>query len=388
MAGFWDQLGQGLQGAGAVLSPQVYQEQAQERQNSIVNLANSLKVAREQRALQADDAFKKAIQGFQPGMSSSAMLEKVQGLDPSILAESPSAQGYLQTISALHQKEVAEAQKNIQLQSLINERNRPTEHYDPVSGNLVLSYPDGRTETRKVQQERFPSGGSIPPDTLRNMAEQALTGDTSVLTGLGYGTQGANNKIALRNEMTRIMTERKMSPQEVASKNAEFFGTKAGQRTVGTRSANIEMAVSEAQQMAPLALTASKNVSRTDYPSLNSLLLAAQKGTGDENVTRLGIATNSLINIYARAINPQGVATVSDKDHARELLAQAWSNGQYEAGIDQLMKELEAARKAPGMVREGFRGAVTGENKPQGSGWSAEKEKRYQELLKKQNGAQ
>jgi hypothetical protein len=112
--------------------------------------------------------------------------------------------------------------------------------------------------------------------------------------------------------------------------------------------------------MAPLALTASKSVNRTEYPTLNALLMAAERGTGDENVTRLGIATNSLINIYARAINPQGVATVSDKDHARELLASAWSKGQYAAGIDQLMLELQAARKAPGMVREGFRSAVTG----------------------------
>ena len=197
--------------------------------------------------------------------------------------------------------------------------------------------------------------GALQPDTLRLAAEQYLAGDKSA--AMGYG-RSAPMRAALQNEIAKVAKERGMSGADIAAMTAQYQGMQAGERTLGQRTANIEMAVTEAQQMAPLALTASRAVDRTKYPTLNKLLLAAERGTGDENVVRLGVATNSLINIYARAISPTGVPTVSDKDHARELLEAAWSKGQYAAGIDQLMKELQAARRSPGMVREEMRGAI------------------------------
>lgn len=175
-------------------------------------------------------------------------------------------------------------------------------------------------------------GGTLPPGLARSAAGAKLVSEVMKEVPKG-GTRA----------------------EDVLANTAEYTGVKAGQRTLGTRQANVDMAVTEAQNMAPLALQASANVDRTKYPTLNSLLLAAQKGTGDEHVVRLGIATNSLINIYARAISPTGVPTVSDKDHARELLSSAWSKGQYSAGIDQLMKEMAAAKKSPDMVREDLR---------------------------------
>ena len=120
------------------------------------------------------------------------------------------------------------------------------------------------------------------------------------------------------------------------------------------------MAVSEANQLVPLALDASAKVNRTNYPSLNTVLIAAAKGTGDPNVVKLGVATNSLINTYARAINPSGVPTVSDKEHARELLENAWSKGQYSAAVSQLKLEMDAAAQSPDIVRERLRNAIPG----------------------------
>jgi hypothetical protein len=210
----------------------------------------------------------------------------------------------------------------------------------------------------------FRTGGGenskLSSDDLDFMARQALTGDTSVFAGLGYGNSGAQNRALLRSKITSVAKELGMKPEDVAAMNAQFFGTKAGERTLGTRTANIGMAVSEAKQLIPLALSASENVNRTNFPSLNAVLLAGEKGVGDPNVVKLGVATNSLINTYARAINPSGIPTVSDKDHARELLINAWSSGQYAAAVDQLQKEMDAAAQAPGIVREEFRASVAG----------------------------
>ena len=212
----------------------------------------------------------------------------------------------------------------------------------------------------------FRTGGNggentkLSTDDLDFMARQALTGDTSVFAGLGYGSAGAQNRSLLRSKITQVAKELKIKPEDVAALNAQFFGTKAGERTLGTRTANIGMAVAEATKLMPLALAASEKVNRTQFPTLNSILMAGEKGVGDENVVRLGVATNSLINTYARAINPTGIPTVSDKDHARELLVNAWSKGQYAAGVNQLKLEMDAAKQSPGIVREEFRTSISG----------------------------
>lgn len=248
------------------------------------------------------------------------------------------------------------AQLGMERQKLAFEKEKP----------VILPYGSG-VMRRTGEVIREPGGaetGAFDEATLDQLARQAIAGDSSVFTNLGRGAQGATNVIALRKRIAEINASAGETGSEQAARQAEYFGTKAGQRTLGTRIANIELAVTEAQKLAPLALSASDAVDRTRFPTLNAALLAVEKGTGDENTVRLGIATNSLINVYARAINPTGVPTVSDKEHARELLSAAWSKGQFAAGIDQLMKEMAAARQAPGEVRQEMRGAVTGKKEP------------------------
>jgi hypothetical protein len=202
--------------------------------------------------------------------------------------------------------------------------------------------------------------GQIDPDTIGFMADQVLAGDKSPFQNLGRGIQGAQNISALRNEVMKRAQARGLGGSDLAALNAEFSGLQAGERTLGQRTANVEMAASEVQQLAPLALQASQAVNRSQFPTLNRIQLAVQQGTGDENVIRLNQAVNGLVNTYARAISPSGTPTVSDKDHAREILESAYSKGQFAAAIDQMGKEIAAARKSPGSVRGEFRGAISG----------------------------
>lgn len=74
---------------------------------------------------------------------------------------------------------------------------------------------------------------------------------------------------------------------------------------------------------------------------------------------QLNTALNSLVNVYARAINPKGVATVDDKKHARELVNAAYSSGQL-SGIFQVMdQEMAAAQVAGKEARKVLRGGAT-----------------------------
>jgi hypothetical protein len=166
--------------------------------------------------------------------------------------------------------------------------------------------------------------------------------------------RGAGGSVFVR-EVTKRAAMGDTTPADLMANQAEFSGAKAGQRTLGTKQANIEMAATEAYNMMPIAVAASNKVDRTNYPTLNKVLLAAEKGTGDPNVVQFSVAVNSLVNTYSRAISPSGTPTVSDKEHAREILDKAYSKGQFAAAVDLMRQEIEQARKSPAQVREHMR---------------------------------
>ena len=200
----------------------------------------------------------------------------------------------------------------------------------------------------------------LQPEETTFMARQALAGDNSVLTNIGRGKQGAANIVALRREMMKIAKDEGISPEELAMKNAEFFGIKAGERTLGTRQANISLAANTLEQFIPLADAASDAYKRTGVKSLNDLQKFAQGKTASPELRKLAGATNAVINAYARAVSPSGTPSISDKDHAREVLDVAFSNGDFHAATEQLMLEIGAEKKAPGAVREAMREGIVG----------------------------
>jgi len=203
---------------------------------------------------------------------------------------------------------------------------------------------------------------TLDADTLSDMADQYLAGDKSVLQNLGRGKQGGANLVALRETISAHARAQGKSPREVAATIAEFEGLKAGERTLGTRSANIELAGNEAYKLADLAQKASSEWSRAGIKTWNDLVKFAESKTSSPTLRRFVAANTSFINAYARAINPQGVGTVADKEHAREMLEVGFSKGDYAAAIDQLKSEIEVAQSAPKDVKDKLRKDFTGES--------------------------
>jgi hypothetical protein len=205
------------------------------------------------------------------------------------------------------------------------------------------------------------------PQNRRNLvtwAAQAKAGDTSVFTSVGRGGNGEANLITLRGEMARQNDAHVEDDKEEewrthgidqAMRNAEYLGLRAGQRVMGARVANIELAATEFLKVAPIVEQASAAVSRTQYPDINKLINAYKEKTGDPAVIRLGGAINTAVNVYARAVAPTGAGTVSDKDHARELLQRAYAAGQISGQIQLMKQEIDAALEAPADVRDAWR---------------------------------
>ena len=217
-----------------------------------------------------------------------------------------------------------------------------------------------------AQKAQGNPNAELDKDTLTQMAQQYLAGDNSVKQGLGYGVQGSKNRVNLQKAIQEEARKAGMSPQDVATSIAEFQGLKAGERTLATRAAQASMAVNEANNMADLVTDASSKVSRTNFIPANIAILAYQKNTGDPEVVKYGAAINSFINAYARAISPTGQPTVSDKDHGREMLEAAQSHKQVVATIEQMKKEMAAAKEAPAQSKQELRNLAGGkkEEKP------------------------
>lgn len=213
----------------------------------------------------------------------------------------------------------------------------------------------------KINSEKDNSAeANLPPETLQMMAAQYRAGDTSVLQNLGRGAQGAANIVALRNEIAKQTTAAGQGGTDLAAKNAEYFGTKAGQRTAGTRIANVEMAADEASSLIPLAQAASDKVVRSGFLPFGKGQIMFDNQTNDPNLRQFAAANNALVNVYSRAISPSGTPTVSDKEHAREMLNTAYDQKSYNAVLQQMQMEINAARSAPKAVRQAFNNEVTG----------------------------
>jgi hypothetical protein len=122
----------------------------------------------------------------------------------------------------------------------------------------------------------------------------------------------------------------------------------ASSKALATQSAKILTAANEADSMIKIVRNTAAKVDKTQYPTINAIQNAVDKGTGGQEIVKLNTALNALVNSYARAINPTGVSTVSDKNHAREIINSNYATGQLDAILDVMQEEMRVAKASPG----------------------------------------
>jgi hypothetical protein len=198
-------------------------------------------------------------------------------------------------------------------------------------------------------------GGSIPDETANFAAEQILLGAKGVKTGYGRGAQGPENIAKIDAAFARIAKERGISAADLVQRGIDLVGDTSRERTAATQEGRMSSAGIEAQGAIDLGREASDLVPRTSWVPVNKAIQAYQSNSSDPNLKRFGAANLTIINTYARAINPNGVGTVADKEHASEMLRTADGPEAYNAVLDQLTKEIEMAHKSPAKAREGFK---------------------------------
>jgi hypothetical protein len=196
--------------------------------------------------------------------------------------------------------------------------------------------------------------------------------------------------------ISKAIIEGRLDPNRVNGRNAKILattllanpdanvlelgvsaaGATAAERSLATQTAKMSTAANEANKMVEVVRGLSDKVDRTEFPTINAITNAVSKGTGGKEIVQLNTSINALVNSYARAISPTGQPTVSDKNHAREVINSAYSTGQIGAILDVMQQEMSIAREAAGTAstelkasREKARGR--GEEKPAAGALSA-----------------
>ena len=176
---------------------------------------------------------------------------------------------------------------------------------------------------REIESADEPSylTGDMLRGQCRDQGRGAATGGD--LPQLGLGKAGAGMKAAILNRAIEMESASGRTGADGAASKAGFAGEMAGQRSLGTRSANINLAAEEAAQTFPLARSASAAISRTGFIPFTHVQQMIQAGNNNPQLAAFNAANQAVITTYSRAVSPTGQPTVNSSEHARALISTA-----------------------------------------------------------------
>lgn len=347
---------------GAIPAPpaQAAASGAQQGQGGPLTLQSAIKVLQDQ-GLSGADLFA-GLQQLSPILDTQAKAQAAAA-----------QQQFTQQVQLARLKETADYHRALASSRDVSAEER-ARHNQALEGIQATLLPL-RVQAAQAKLQADPEA-KLAPDDLHFMAKQYLAApDPSIFTNLGRGKQGAANVVGLRKAIKEEAQSAGLSPSDVAALAIGTQGEKAFARATGTRTAAIETAAAEFQQVSPIVRQASAGLPRTQVIPINEALQSAQTGTGDPRWVKLGQAIDTAINVYARAISPTGTPTEGSRQEARKHFKASMTPDQIEAVLGVMDQEVAAARRAPAEVKASQKARLSG--KPEGGaapaipqGWS------------------
>lgn len=210
----------------------------------------------------------------------------------------------------------------------------------------------------KLLRERQ-TEGTMDDATLDQMVDRRLAGDKSVTTNVGRGNQGAINISRFNEKLATKMREQNITGADLAKVDQQYTGGTAYQRSAGGQAARVESATNEVEALIPQAIETSRALPRSKFVPWNTLVQKWQAGTSDPAYNDFMIANFSLINAYARAMNPTGQPRITERMEAKAegILSHATSQEAYQTQVNRLWQEVKASKGAVAKTREGIQPA-------------------------------
>jgi len=155
--------------------------------------------------------------------------------------------------------------------------------------------------------------------------------------------------------------------EQIQEAVATYMKTMAEARTFGTREANIAAPIHEVDQLAPLAIEASKKVPRGRITPFNDWKQVINRATGVSGQGELDVYTAGLLSAYAATISRGSVSTVEGQRRALGLLNTAYNQKTYEERVKAMQREMFAIQRG---VRDAEKELLHGGEPSEGNeGW-------------------
>lgn len=198
--------------------------------------------------------------------------------------------------------------------------------------------------------------GKFTPEASRTIAEQVVAGDTSSI-----GRLDKTQKAQVFNDVQKIIAAKSGSGADLAAARVALLGDTAEARRAGTQAATAGVGSYEIEKFEKPLRAAMARVNRTQYPTVNSLIIAAKKGKGDKDVIALLEQIQNMKIAAAQVLVRGGTMSVDANRRADQRIDAAWNNGQLDEAIKQLKIEAAVARSAVGAERHNIQSRISGQ---------------------------
>lgn len=207
-----------------------------------------------------------------------------------------------------------------------------------------------------IYENKAGTEANISDDAADFAADRILAQEKGVKIGYGRGAQGAANIIKIDAAVARKAKERGLTADDLVQRGIDLVADTSAARTEGTQQGRMSTAGIEASGAIRMGLEASDKVPRGNWVPVNKAIQAYLSGTSDPALKAFGAANLTIVNTYARAINPSGNGNVHDKvEAATKLLNEADGPEAYKAVAAQMQREIDLAHTAPALAREALK---------------------------------
>jgi len=242
-------------------------------------------------------------------------------------------------------------------------KSRPQGEGDNSSANIrEIEYynkmPEGPAkEAAGRKLGMITDSNGLSPEAIELAADRLLNGEPSkvVLANFGRGAQGAADLRSVQNRLAVKAKEKGIDATKLLQNTQNVYADNRTFLELGAREGKIASRVQEANLFADIALKASKEVPRESFVPWNKLSQYTSKQLSDPKLAALHAATQSLVNAYASAVGG-GVMTEGNRQEANRMLYDAQGQEAYNAVVNQMLVETQAALDSPKQVRKHMHG--------------------------------